>query len=991
MDLTASASPGPEAPAGNGLVVIAVHGTFAGVASDSRPFWWQDASQLCNEMRESKSDISASFEPFIWKGIDGRPGPNRESERRRWGLCLLKRLNELEGAGQRYHLIGHSHGGSVIWHALRASARSGRQLQNLQSWSTVGTPFLQFGPDRSAWWRIAAALAVIAMLIWWGLPGALAQLAINASTQGLGKAVSGVALLHEFADIDQGLGNTTFYAVLALIAAIALTCLVLLLLPLRDLFRLLAAMAERRQDRLAASWYASRWLGVTHRQDEAVAGLKATLIQPPDLVLRRRRGLLRLLLGVVDPLATAVDQFAWSILMKNAQGADLPAKALRAAGTTPSGFNFGPVELPKTVQEEIVARADSAAAGVLARVRMRLETATDKEDLEALTGVLNGTYDRDSLIHTTMFESAWVRKTLLDHIFSATGPAAGMPVSRVARPWLALPIAKAAIAVGFVVLIGSIMTLSYSNVIYPQTNAAQAEKILARFDEPSFQIVSDGVTPAKALVRAYRLGASLEKVLAAAAKLPDQPEANAYQAIFRELALSGREDQITAWLAPSTTTTQTNARFLQSDHLPLALTAAIEALAASRVQPTMLYSHAATMAAQVMDKGLQNELYRRLIGVAVSLPETLYPPEQLMKPEWLVQLASSDSKCESFKAIVLNAAPRIWLAMQVKRLEAVIRGCRSTGGPEAEDAQRMLRRLAVGMISNCELSAPLLAQASFNRAGADAPIPPRFIDCLVAANRQADAAKLAAAGRIETPHADATLAEARRRWDIAKALQSAGLKDEFAKWAQSALADLEAWQKRIPETDVSLDADALKLEILRAFDPGRYDAFAKELRAGDQEFDNSRQLPAVRNKLRSLHLQQLELAESNQCGSSQNNWNASLAILGILKSYRDQKISHLAMSVLQIADLCKVRLPSNVLSELLAVVSANDDSQERATNISQLAPFAPQLRAAMQLSDSAGLPEPVLAGYVRSVDTLRPSLRPKLDPEFIPIKYVKPG
>jgi hypothetical protein len=80
-----------------------------------------------------------------WKGS----GCNSERERRAAGRALLRRLDELDELGRPYHLIGHSHGGSVIWHTLRESVARGRPLKGLCTWTTVGTPFLHFRPRES--------------------------------------------------------------------------------------------------------------------------------------------------------------------------------------------------------------------------------------------------------------------------------------------------------------------------------------------------------------------------------------------------------------------------------------------------------------------------------------------------------------------------------------------------------------------------------------------------------------------------------------------------------------------------------------------------------------------------------------------------------------------------------------------------------------------------------------------------------------------------
>ena len=75
-------------------------------------------------------------ELFHWSG------ENSERARSKASLDLYHHLRELESRQQPYHLVGHSHGGSVIWGALRLATLKRKHLDHLRSWSTVGTPFL---------------------------------------------------------------------------------------------------------------------------------------------------------------------------------------------------------------------------------------------------------------------------------------------------------------------------------------------------------------------------------------------------------------------------------------------------------------------------------------------------------------------------------------------------------------------------------------------------------------------------------------------------------------------------------------------------------------------------------------------------------------------------------------------------------------------------------------------------------------------------------
>jgi hypothetical protein len=83
-------------------------------------------------------------EVFHWSG------ENNERARIKAARELLDRLKELESEGRGYRLIGNSHGGSVIWHALRMATFGQIGLEHLRSWTTVGTPFLRHKTRRTS-------------------------------------------------------------------------------------------------------------------------------------------------------------------------------------------------------------------------------------------------------------------------------------------------------------------------------------------------------------------------------------------------------------------------------------------------------------------------------------------------------------------------------------------------------------------------------------------------------------------------------------------------------------------------------------------------------------------------------------------------------------------------------------------------------------------------------------------------------------------------
>lgn len=180
-------------------VVILIHGTFAGdkTGSDRGSRWWQRDSAMWTWLGENLPK-GVTLPPgetrlFHWSGA------NTQSERLKASLDLLALLLDLERKGRGYHLVGHSHGGSVIWEALVSARvlhntrhdldwplwhllrehhlvsgddlvtvtdyntgddftsqhpdavrriRGWAELAGLRSWTTVGTPFLHFLPRR---------------------------------------------------------------------------------------------------------------------------------------------------------------------------------------------------------------------------------------------------------------------------------------------------------------------------------------------------------------------------------------------------------------------------------------------------------------------------------------------------------------------------------------------------------------------------------------------------------------------------------------------------------------------------------------------------------------------------------------------------------------------------------------------------------------------------------------------------------------------------
>jgi hypothetical protein len=179
-------------PAGSEPVLL-VHGTFSfdesNNASPANPNrWWQRGSTFCVALDSMISPKglcapagldSLTIRPWwhwLWTKFVGETAPNpapeavfhwsgdnRESARRAAGQLLLDHMRQFDALGVPFHVVAHSHGGSILWEALFRAEREGKPLGQLASWTTVGAPFIRFRTDFSRLWLIIPLVLVVLM------------------------------------------------------------------------------------------------------------------------------------------------------------------------------------------------------------------------------------------------------------------------------------------------------------------------------------------------------------------------------------------------------------------------------------------------------------------------------------------------------------------------------------------------------------------------------------------------------------------------------------------------------------------------------------------------------------------------------------------------------------------------------------------------------------------------------------------------------------
>jgi Uncharacterized alpha/beta hydrolase domain (DUF2235) len=251
-------TPVPISPAQAKIKVVTVHGTGAGSEADIGQSWWQKDSAFQKKTAEIIELAGDGIEvvPFHWG-----TGPNSETKRREAGTKLYQQLREYDNAGVDYYLIGHSHGGSVIYNGLLRSAAKDEPLDRLRAWLTVGTPFLDFKPS----WLLFNRLNV------WGQ---------GVYVTGIGFLLLAIGLIASkyfelpFAQmVNASLGDKAFsnfyYPVLSFILAYLVICFGLLTLS----ERLTKRWYSDRHKAKVRDLYEKSWIGLWHHDDEAISAL----------------------------------------------------------------------------------------------------------------------------------------------------------------------------------------------------------------------------------------------------------------------------------------------------------------------------------------------------------------------------------------------------------------------------------------------------------------------------------------------------------------------------------------------------------------------------------------------------------------------------------------------------------------------------------------------------------------------------------------------
>ncbi len=379
-------------------IVLLIHGTGAARAEDEGEVWWQIGSHFCQVVNKDLSPQARCHEKgeiFHWSG------KNSEQERRQAGKDLFDHLwKNLEQKKQPYHLISHSHGGGVIWHAFLQAIKEEKELRHLKSWSTAGTPFFQHRAKRFDLWLIlpfiislSALIYVIQNYLWLFLPG------IKLGWEQVDKTASVVMLLHCFA-----------------LGSIALYTGFLVVITSRTMFLL---QHERKRSKEAASQYSHCWLNLYSLHDEAINGLRSNLNPSGQMIPRwvnKHKSLLPRILWtpiifVYNMIAFFVDEFTWNKIKKGVQGTDILGFQLDKVDWPYRGEGEF-VQIPPDIDAELIAWANENIKKIIGPIREN----AGKFDITKAFSTIAGSFVGKEMVHSSYYQKESVIHILSQHV-----------------------------------------------------------------------------------------------------------------------------------------------------------------------------------------------------------------------------------------------------------------------------------------------------------------------------------------------------------------------------------------------------------------------------------------------------------------------------------------------------------------------------------------------------------------------------------------------
>jgi hypothetical protein len=463
-------------------IVIFIHGTGTAASEDEGNLWWQRNSQFWDQ-------LNIKISPHHSCGPqDGRlyhwSGENSEAERQNAGENLLEWLESFESTGCSYHLVCHSHGGSIAWKALCEAVRVRKELKGLKTWTTLGTPFLHCAVDSSRFLLSIPFVTAIAILFF-----------------------SRSELSSLYAYSSDLIADDLYLQTGGLILVFLFILLMTLVLGYSLFQHFILTLKQQKRlsiERSAFQRYGDRWFGMSSKADEAINGLLNTLRLQGEIVPRARSKRMAVTGKVFAILTTPfrivynyvvapiTDEFIWDRVTRRLQGIDIVGLKLVEVRRSPLGQASAPVS--QQVERQLVFSSNASASETLSKIRDALGLAAQSGDeLPALVTGFKQRFTWQELVHTNYFQNEEIIETIASNILgmkpfclqAASDPLSSgtssdyqrRPPTHRAGIWLALSF-KLLGLVGVLLIALIFLQLFHGLYVYPFTGAYQVEQIL---------------------------------------------------------------------------------------------------------------------------------------------------------------------------------------------------------------------------------------------------------------------------------------------------------------------------------------------------------------------------------------------------------------------------------------------------------------------------------------------------------------------------------
>jgi len=462
-------------PPGVHPLVITIHGTFAASSSDDGQSWWQKGGLLERSLA-GYSQGPLSICPFHWSGL------NSQDARRRAAARLAGILMRLERQQRRYHIVAHSHGGNVVWAALLNAASKRNRLDHLQSWTTVGTPFLRIRAAAPNWWHVVPLGVLIA--------------AFAFPTIGVADIVSKTqAMWSIFLSFEGGLlAPIVMYILTGAMALTGVTFGARLTWGLAGIFHNYRASSREMQ---AASMFASRHLALFSSQDEAIHALRLSAAVDVRLVPRLpyfNRSVLGKLLSPLTlvPVAvlngltsSVVNERILSAIRSKILGLDQPGIDATLVSALPDGDPVS-ASLDRESEARLQVSTSRVAGGSLAAARSALGAYATGSSIGLSLEHFDST-SFQALVHNAYFDCDLIGDRILTHLERRETVSQQQPVpderrrlqTRTSSSWLAGSYHAALTSVVLLLVWAAAITIQ-ATAIAPRATHSRIDQLIDR-------------------------------------------------------------------------------------------------------------------------------------------------------------------------------------------------------------------------------------------------------------------------------------------------------------------------------------------------------------------------------------------------------------------------------------------------------------------------------------------------------------------------------